>query len=219
MYSLRAFSRDIGVPASNLSNVLRGERALSAPTVVKVCEALGVSLQDVVNVPKSTQTALGLDTFVLIRNWIHFAILALTHVKNFKLTAKSIHSRFGIEPSEAQSALDLMVRLKILRRNKGCFESEKNFQVNTEDVPSLAVRDFHQELLTQASRALYESPLEDREFRSIVAPIRIEDVPEIKKWMKEIHNEFENKFGRYEKNDGDKVYSFSMQFYSPEKRS
>src|SRR5262245_45771235 len=41
-YSLRAFARDLGVNASQLSNVLKGRKGLSLPAATKVARRLGL---------------------------------------------------------------------------------------------------------------------------------------------------------------------------------
>ena len=45
-YSLRAFARDLGLPSSNLSNVLKGKQGLSIKSALQILERLKIKGRD-----------------------------------------------------------------------------------------------------------------------------------------------------------------------------
>ena len=112
-YSVRAFARDLGVPASNLSSAMNEKRGFAVPTLHQICDTLGLSdaERSVVLNATASQFArshqakieaqkrvdaesvylkqLTSSEFSIISKWHHLAILCLSHVEgSLRLDAK-----------------------------------------------------------------------------------------------------------------------------------
>lgn len=86
-YSQNAFARELGVSPTALSQYLSGKRNLSPINLKKVVRSLGLPLEYAQKSKRnifSIQTPsikLKLDTFSLISDWYHFAILNLLEIE------------------------------------------------------------------------------------------------------------------------------------------
>jgi len=145
-YSLRAWAKHVGVEATSLSRILRGERKLSLDLAVKVAENLGLKEKEkryfeilvLLENAKSDQekelysdilkslwpanniNLVAIDRFRLISDWYHLAILEMTELKDFQSDPKWIAKSLGEEltPSMVEEALSRLIRLDLLVADK-----------------------------------------------------------------------------------------------------
>ena len=88
-YSLRAFARSLGIVSSALSDILNRRRPITEKMKVRLGLALGLNLEDLNNfksdrsigarensIDKSYRQ-ISHDTFAIISDWYHYAILEL----------------------------------------------------------------------------------------------------------------------------------------------
>ena len=123
-YSLRAFSRDLGVSPTALSDVMAGKRNFSEKNAKKVSEKLCFSPQECVLMlaeiknktvdAKKEVVQVKEDEFNLIANWYYLAILTLSQQKNVNASLKNISEIIGITKSQAKKAIDTLKSLKFI---------------------------------------------------------------------------------------------------------
>src|SRR5687768_7986409 len=135
-YSLRAFAKHMGLSPGELSEILKGKRKLSIKSAVRVSKALGLNvteskhLLNLANLDKGegldilmsqgpkNQEALSADVFHVISDWYCFAILNLADTKDFSWNTSYIAKRLGLTLTQAQSALERLERVGLIKNIK-----------------------------------------------------------------------------------------------------
>jgi uncharacterized protein (TIGR02147 family) len=122
-YSLRAFALHLGVDHSTLSQWLRGRRPITARSIETIGAKLSLSADaveqyiehsrrdDGATVPADILTG---DTFTMIGDWYHFAILELTRLDEFRCDSRWIARVLDISVDEVNLAIQRMIRLGLL---------------------------------------------------------------------------------------------------------
>jgi len=144
-YSARAFARDIKVSPGFISMLLTGKKKLSLDRAEQISMALEMSdrkrnnfLRTVAlsNLPtKSTFQKLEnilfnrrdrkdifpleVDQFKFFSNWYNIALLDLTGCDNFKSNISWMAERLQLPPVIVKDAIDRLVRLGLLKTEKG----------------------------------------------------------------------------------------------------
>ncbi len=123
-YSLRAFARRLNVSHATLSQMIRGERPITARTIQRLGAALGLDAAAIdacctaepasASVPRHDVAELARDAAEVVSDWYHFAILELTHVESFRPDVRWIARVLGITTDEVNAALSRLLRLGLL---------------------------------------------------------------------------------------------------------
>jgi transcriptional regulator with XRE-family HTH domain len=168
-YSLRAFSRQVGLAPGFLSEVLSGKKNLSAEASMKITSALKLSIKEseyfriLVQIeltkspevkldltkkiesffPKKRSENLTLDAFRTISDWYHIAAVEITHLADL-LSAESISKHFGI-PIETLDHQD----------NKEKFIGSETMAFDPDDLPKVtqALEECFSKVLDIASKS------------------------------------------------------------------
>jgi uncharacterized protein (TIGR02147 family) len=200
-YSLRAFARSIQISPQALSLVLNGKRGLSLSMAAKISSALGLSKTDqmffndlvvytqakslkVKKLLASRLSTLGEsedtkvtrllkeDTFKVISEWYHYALIELTYVQGFRNHPKWIAHQLGIAEYDAQVAIDRLLRLNLLKMNKrGQLVKTTHTLTTPQDVASSTIRSFHKKMLEKAKSSLDLDPISERDFTTTTMAI------------------------------------------------
>jgi uncharacterized protein (TIGR02147 family) len=110
-----------------------------------------------------------LDVFQVISDWHHFAIIQLTHLKDFSATSEWISGALGISRHLASDAWDRLCRLNLVRKSEsGEWKPAEEYVSTPDGVPSDAIKNFHEQLLMKAVGGIRELDLEDRDFSTTV---------------------------------------------------
>jgi uncharacterized protein (TIGR02147 family) len=210
-YSLRAFARDLGVSPAFVSYLLKGERSLSPDKAAVLAKKMNWNSHDSrlfvgLSRYQSTQSEPGrsmikqdlegikkkftkfenlkVDQFNTIADWYHLAILELIEVEGFSSNPTWIAQRLGISVTEASRALDRLIRLKLVAiLPDGNLQKLKNNGVR--DTPSGALRQFHQQHLKNAYRAIDQVPFEKRHASGTTVAIDPENLPQAEAMIKD----------------------------------
>ncbi len=205
-YSLRAYARSLGIEASPLSSILRGKRPLTAKMCERLGIALGMSLDKIQNFQNkhdgrhnesSSQhefQQITLDTYAIISDWYHYAILELIKTKGFKPKIARIAKTLGISPTETQIAVDRLKRvgfLEIDKRGRWHDTTADGLATNISDnLTSGASKKLQKQILEMSIRALEELPFDVRNHTSITMAAHPEDLPQaiakIKKFRRDL---------------------------------
>ena len=181
-FSLRAFSRQLGISKTALAEALACKRHLSSRNALKLAERLAFSpdatkrmLTDIHGIDSPALDAnyhtLDEDTFSVISEWYYFAILNLAKLKRHKADAHWIARRLGISPLEVRQALLRLERMGFLEIRDGRLVRRVASLNTSEGIPSAALRKFHKQNLVLALTSIDRDSVADRYNTSITMAI------------------------------------------------
>lgn len=189
-YSLRAYARDLGIGVSCISEVLSGKRRLSPKNIVKVLNLLKLSkaekdgffesLQGGRNRLEESYMNLFEDEFRLISDWYYLAILSLARMRTNRAEPAWIARRLNISATEAEDALQRLVRLGFIRVENGSMVRLARAVSTTLDIPSAAIRNYHKQTLALAAQSLDTVPVELRDICSVTMPASRKNIRKVK---------------------------------------
>jgi len=208
-YSLRSFSKGIGVSPSMLSEVMRGEKRLSFDKATVIASRLELSLEEeqfflsMVQLENTQDTKqqekilarmralspnkelrdLSIDHFHAVADWVCVAGLALLDGHPKGLTALDIGSRLGITQFEAAQAMERWVHLDFLEVSNGVYRrTSGEHLVMRSPAPNGALRRLHQSMLEKAIESLETQSNQEKFVGSetiAIDPARLDEVSEI----------------------------------------
>src|SRR5262249_20161371 len=131
-YSLRAFAKALGIGPSALSDMLNGKRTITRTMKERLGLAMGLPLDEIRKYQNAHEAhsktqlqnerknildfqQLTLDTFAIISDWYHYAILELMKVHSFKGDTTWISKSLGITKSEANAAVERLMRVGLIK--------------------------------------------------------------------------------------------------------
>lgn len=236
-YSQRAFARELGLSASQLSEVMKGVHGLSPARARAIAERLRMDetaterFVDLVEAkhardPRRRQQAqerlearrdhesfdmLPSDAFQMIAEWYHLALLELLKTRHFRSDAGWIAKALRIPVETAVGAVSRLRRLGLVRTDGGRIRAMKAKVSTTFDVPSQAIRTFHSQVLDKAKDALPHQSVDEREFGALLVPVGKHQIPEAKRLIREFQDRFSEELGADLVKD--EVYALSVQFF------
>ena len=202
-YSLRAYAKALNISSGALSEFLRGQRPVTLKMAVKVAKVLGLSSPEssklflaletqkrqalAPDLPQSesesrtlAQTQLSDDTFRIIADWYHFAILNLMDCEGFVWNSSYIAKRLAISQSQARLAMELLLRVGLVHREDGRVVPAKEYVLSPSGVSSSAIRSYHRQILTKAIEALELQNVEQREMNGVCLAVDPKKLRQIK---------------------------------------
>lgn len=212
-YSQRALARHLKMSPGELSEILRGIRAVTPKTAAHIALTLELSAPEarylislaererspepVTKSGKRERAArrLASEQFALASDWFCWALLALTETAGFRWDIKKISQRLGVSEPETRIAIEKLKRVGVL------VESGKGYGVNPEaivfeeGVPSEAVRQYHRALLAKAEQALEVQSVSEREFQGVTLAINPAHLPLLKKEIAHFMDELGQRYG------------------------
>ncbi len=214
-YSLRAFARSINVSSSALSAMLNGKRPITTTSINKLGMAIGLEPKEISrykvlsqqkkfnstleSTGKSEFQQITLDTYAIISDWYHYAILELIRVKDFNPSVAWVAKSLGITKSEANIAVERLQRvglLEITPRGRWVDTTADGLATNIlDDLTSAASRKLQKQILEMSLRALEEMPTTElRSHTSLTLAIHPEDIPMAKEKIKQFRRELVEMF-------------------------
>lgn len=119
-YSIRAFSRDLGISKTTISDVMRGERRLSALHIETIADRLSLDEEtltflknDDTDISKRNRLVLLEDEFRVIKDWYYLAILNLAKLPNNQYCADWVAERLGLTQELAERSLEELLALGV----------------------------------------------------------------------------------------------------------
>lgn len=218
-YSLRAFAKSLSVEASSLSQILSGKRPISKKNMQALCEKLGASPQDLFSFGLSQSgptdfdvyNQISIDSFSIISDWYHFAILELTFISGFKSDPKWIARKLSITVEEVKSAIERMKRLGLLLEENGSLVKSAKFMTNQSSVnTSLAHKQLQRQIIEKALLAIDECPGELKDITSMTMAIDVSNLEKAKKLTQKYRREL---CALLEEGEQTVVYNLGIQLY------
>lgn len=239
LYSQRAFARDLGLSSSTLTDYLKGRMRLSSGRVVQLGKSLGLSAEQKqhwidllesrfakngtdrnlseLRVKARLQAqnhSISLDEFKVISDWYHFGYLELLTLDNKKYSdVKKAASALGIPLKTMEQAVKRLKTLQFIRvDDKGIFQVDPSTQVG-DQIPSEAIRRYHEQLMSKAQEALKTQPMDQRFNSSTVFALPQSQVPLIMERLKSLAFELLDPYlTTQQKNDA--LYGLNFQFFN-----
>lgn len=235
--SIRAFAKKLGVSTSFLSEVLNSHKALSMEYAFKVAIRLGLTdleaqyfcllvqlehekdpffreeIQRRLNEvsPKRQARDISVDLFRSISEWYHAAILELTYLPGFLLSAENAAKKLGITKAEAEAAISRLERLDLLVKTRGAWRKADNYVHSEAHIPSQAFREFHGRVLAKAGEALqWQSPKERMSATDVLA-FDSKQLPTVDRLSREFSSAVMKLSEKSKVKDS--VYALAVQFF------
>ncbi|MES2855974.1 MAG: DUF4423 domain-containing protein [Bdellovibrionota bacterium] len=222
-YSLRSFSRDLEIDASNLSKILSYQKLPGMRMKQKLASRIGLSPADLelctsAKVKDGDYSGHSLQTFEVIAGWQHYAILELLKLKDFDPSPKQMAARLGIDSAEIVKSLKRLRAVGLIEETDGklkAAESSSSSILST--VTSKAHRDQQKEILAGAIEALDATPIEHRSQSSMTFAVDVDKLDEARDLIKS----FRRSMGRLlsESENLTQVYQLSVSLYPVTKPS
>lgn len=229
-YSLRAFANLLKVDSSHLAKVIKGNRTVSH----KFVEWAGASLnwgRETIDHAKACPdvsssnsgrkfrvavdrrlSALPPDYFEMMSELVHYTILEVTELTNFKATPKHIATRLRMPLVDVSAAVQRLKRLGALAETKeGILRTVKHFTTIKTPGTTVALKRLQQEILERAIRALREIDVEQRDQSAITMAINSAKLPEAKELIKKFRRELASLLQEGEARD--RVYQLSISLF------
>lgn len=222
-YSLRALARDLAIPKTTISAVLRGQRRLSKASIERIQKRLVLEPTEIERLVRegqsewhetrseNTRRTLEDEEFRMISSWYFYAILNLARLPKNQAKPSWIAGQLGLPLSTSKTALRLLRRLELIRIQNGRMIRTAAPLQTRADVPSRFVRDQQRKFLELAADALDNVELFDREISTTTMAIVSERIPEAKAMI----TKFRRKLAAYlcENGEPDAVYTLGTQLF------
>lgn len=237
-YSLRAFSRSLGVSHTLVSLVLAGKRPMSRKMAERISDKLGMDPAERTafvehgspRAPRATPgkpvkggssahedpssqlaTRLELDQFAMISEWYHLAILSLLEIPAARFEAKWIAARLGIGEMQASLAMDRLKRLGlVVKQGRGYRQSGHPIRFDNR-TSTVATRKFHRQLMERASETLETEAPENREFSSMTFCLDPAQLPVARERIRDFRRALTAELEQA--GNPERVYHLSVQLY------
>jgi uncharacterized protein (TIGR02147 family) len=183
-FSVRALALRLGMQPGATNEILKGQRRVSRKIAVKIADRLMLDpsertdlLRDFpLKLERNTQRRrarqndlevlkLNSDQFALISDWIHFAILSLIRVRDFKSDIGWMAERLGADELEVRKALLRLQQLGIVSRDEkgNLFRTSKKIRTS-DDIKDLSLQRMHMNDMDIARRKIQEVAVDKRDF-------------------------------------------------------
>lgn len=215
-FSLRAFSRQLGVSDSTLSQYLSGKRKFTEKAIKKLAPKLGLNPITYYSNNKILYKSLTENEFSLISEWYYDAIIEYTNIKKSLPTPTEIAGNFGITKRLASIAMERLTRLKMIEIKGKTWKALNQDFVDYEDleVTTGARKNYQKQMLEKSLDALSEIEKPKRKHSSITFSLNRKKLEIIKNLM----DEFQDKILTVAKTDldseqHDEVYSLQLSLF------
>jgi uncharacterized protein (TIGR02147 family) len=155
------------------------------------------------------------DYFVYYSRWYYAAIRELVLLPDFREDPEWIASKLAppITTREAAVALELLLELGFLKRGRAgrLVQVDRNISTDRE-VVSLAIANFHREMIRKASESIERASASQRDISSLTVAISKEKFEEAKRRIQDFRRELNLLLS--EGKEFDSVYQINFQVYN-----
>jgi uncharacterized protein (TIGR02147 family) len=227
-YSLRAFSRLLDMNAASVSQILSGKRKVSTKLISRICDDLAVApdlrqlllksmIQHRVAISKEQRayTQIAMDSFAVMADWYHYAILELTFNSDFKIEPAWLAAQLGIRATEAKIAIERLLRLGLLVEKNGKLRKATAATTNgVGNMTSPALKVLQRQLLSKALEAIDLISQEEKDITSMTMSIDPALLPEARTRIKKFRREL---CALLESGERSRVYNLGIQLFPLQK--
>ncbi len=198
-FSLRSFARLLKVEPATLSRCLSRKRPLPMPSAQKVVTRLMLSpgqeklfmeslIQDHLkakvrspSVGKQGFPAISQETFEVIAEWYHNAILEMTFIPGAMTSIAKIAGTLGISQVQASTALNRLSHLGFLEKTDSGYRKTNHSQtIANTSLTTKALKKHQKQILQMASQAIDTYDLRDRQATTMCLAASKSKIPQAK---------------------------------------
>jgi transcriptional regulator with XRE-family HTH domain len=218
-YSLRSFARTLGLDASTVSQFLSGKRAPSKKSALAICEKLEATPKDLrvlgmlggAGREPDDFHSLAEDTFAVLADWYHFALLELTFTAGCQSDAAWMARELGLPVQEAKTALERLTRLGLLEKKNGKFRKTRESITNHTGIQTSAARKkLQKQILSKALEAIDEVPQEEKDITSMTMAIDPKNLDRAREMIKKFRRDL---CALLEDGQPARVFNLAIQLY------
>jgi uncharacterized protein (TIGR02147 family) len=207
-FSVRSFSKQLGLNSGTLSQILAGKRPVTSKLVRSLEPKLGLPPQFNLG---DRYNFIDEETITIFTHWYHYAILELSLIKGFKSDVEWISKKLDIPKVEVGYAIERLLRVGLLTNKNGKLIKTQKFLTNyTGAQTSAAHKEYQRQLIQKALIAVDECPQEDKDITSITMPTNKNKLEEAREKIKKFRRELS---AFLEDCEADSVYQFTMQLF------
>lgn len=217
-FSFRSFAKAAGLSSSNfLKLVMEGKRNLSAEGILKFARAFKLNKEEthffetLVHFDQAQKAeeknfyyerilqsrtyqdihALEAHQYAYFSNWIFVALRELVALKNFQEDPKWVNRKLGtkLHPEEIKRGFQILQELRLLVREQGQLKQTEEKITITPEMGSLALVNFHREMLRKASESLEKSRTLHRDISALTVPVSKKQYERIKERIQQFRRE------------------------------
>ncbi len=241
-YSMRFFAKRLGFGSPNyIQRILAGERKLSEATLDRLIEMLElkgteqeyfellVRMEQTKDINRRNQyfnqissirrrktkvTTLDEAQYACISSWIHWVVREISFLDGPLENVQWIlrHLRVKVSPAVMTRCLKDLEAAGLLIRENGQLKAAMSSINFPEEVYSLALLNYHRQILEQAIQALHEQSSNEREYGAILAATTPEKYQLAKEKMKKFRGEMLELLDTPE-GEATRVINFSFQLF------
>lgn len=228
-YSLRAYAKNLGVSPGVLSQILNGKKEVT-PKVLKII-APKLNLDEdtyskllekqskikkensIKSLDKNDMRLVDMETFSIISDWYHFAILELFNLDYYECNANWIAKKLDITVEQASNAIDSLLKVKLLENNNGQLSPSNSFTAIV-DYPytSQAMRERQKQLLKLSSEKIDSLNTAVRDHSAITICVDLSLLPEIKDKIKAFRRSLGNFIAKNSK-ESNAIYEMQISLF------
>lgn len=231
-YSLRAFSRKVGLNPGALSGILNGKRNVSTKLVERIAERLLLDPQERSELfshfrvlryetramPEEADTfrKLSAAQFKAIAEWEHMAILSLLRTKDFKSDPVWIAERLGLTLARTREVIRRLIEVEMVKLDAegNLVRTSPRFRT-TDDVADLSLRKSHEQSLELAKRSLEQDAVSERDHTWVMLAMDPKKLSMAKEKIRRFQGELSE---LAEAGDPTEVFRLSMHFFPLSKK-
>jgi uncharacterized protein (TIGR02147 family) len=173
--SNRDFAAKLGLSSGALSEILSGNRKLTAKIAARVLERLDLDpaeknalLAEMQAKGPSKRTPVSGESEELVSNWIYFATLAALELDDPPRTPTQLAKSLGVPRTAAEASLESLFAHRLVARDgNGEYSTLHRTLASMDDRGSRGIARRHARNLSHALAALREIPVARRDFTSL----------------------------------------------------
>jgi uncharacterized protein (TIGR02147 family) len=155
------------------------------------------------------------DTFKIISDWYHFAILELITLRDFRSDPTWIARRLGISKALVEGAVGRLRRLDMIKIEDGKIISTGVQLATTNGIPSDSIKKLTLQLLSKATEAVTLQSVQQRDVGTLTVAIHSDHLDEYKKLIRSNRRSLNRLINRHNQAKApNTVYCFSSQFFA-----
>lgn len=183
-FSVRALASRLGMQPAATNEILKGQRRVSRKIAEKIADGLMLDPSERADLLRDFPLKLKRDTqaqkrrtqelevlklnsnqYELISDWIHFAILSLIRVKDFKSDVDWMGKRLSVSTEEIRKALLRLQHLNLVHIDSNGVMTRTAHPIRTtDDVVDLSIQRMHMNDMDMAKKKIQEIRLDERDF-------------------------------------------------------
>ena len=200
-YSLRAFSRDLELSKTLVSDVINKNKQISKRSCIHIARKLDIEdyllekmiFENTVACPKENYRELSCEEFDKIATLLHFTILGYLK-KDTQVSKEDLFKAIEKDNFEIESCISNLIELNLIEQNDCYLKRTKRPITTTSDIPSDSIKKYHDSSLDEIKRCLKEVEVELRDITSSTFLMKKENMIYLKEEIKKIKRKIEKKF-------------------------